>query len=101
MSRKDFEHSKELNHYSRSLAAIRAQAKKEIEAEQAATAAAAAAEEEPTSSKPPPSPKQQDPDRLAVSGIYFACPLIGRTSILFSSEKLKKLFFLLPQVLKF
>jgi len=58
----------------RSLAAIRAQAKREIEAERAA---ALAAEEEPETSKPPPSPKQQDPERLAVTGIYFACPLIG------------------------
>jgi hypothetical protein len=68
-------------HFSRSLAAIRAQARKEIEAERAA--AAAAALEEPEVSKPPPSPKQQDPDRLAVSGIYFACPLIGTFVMIF------------------
>lgn len=70
-----------LKKYFRSLAAIRAQARKEIEAEMAA---AAAAQEEPTVSKPPPSPKQQDPDRLAVSGIYFACPLIGRFWIFYT-----------------
>jgi hypothetical protein len=74
-----------------SLASIRAQARKELEAE--AAAAAAAAQEEPQPSKSPASPKQQDPERLAVSGIYFACPLIGKNNCFFLLSILLLLFF--------
>ncbi|XP_059469968.1 UBX domain-containing protein 6 [Neocloeon triangulifer] len=68
-----------------SLASIRAQARREMEAEQAAAAAGVAVEEP----KSPQSPKQ-DPERLAVSGIYFACPLIG-PEILTKDEWNKKI----------
>ncbi|XP_065340464.1 UBX domain-containing protein 6 [Cloeon dipterum] len=55
-----------------SMAAIRAQARRELEAEKAAAAAAAAPPKE--ESPPPP---VQDPERMLISGIYFACPMIG------------------------
>ncbi|KAF4522279.1 hypothetical protein B566_EDAN011975 [Ephemera danica] len=62
--------------FNTSLAAVRAQAKRELEAEMAA---AAQDKDKPESSAPSQSSLNvvQDPAQLAVSGIFFTCPLIG------------------------
>jgi hypothetical protein len=58
---------------------VRAQARKELEAEQAAAAAENIKPElENPSAFNKSTSAQQDPAQLAATGIFFSCPLIGK-----------------------